>query len=111
MDYKAIYDSCQEGIFKYAVQDWCNTVRLSSQQAAPLFSDSSIDILHQDTNHNIETITEELDLWVKKLKIGGYWIADDVQWVEAKDGYAKLPEYGLELFEDHKEWQIWKRVK
>jgi len=111
LNHKEIYDSCQEGIFKYGVEDYCNTVRMKSRDAAVLIADNIVDVLHQDSNHNIETITEELSLWMPKLKLNGYWIADDTNWKEAVEGYAKLPDYGLELIKDFTSWQIWKKVK
>ncbi len=105
------YRSCLRFIFEHNLQNYCQLIRDRSDVSSRLFADNSIGIIHEDSNHNIETITAELDLWVPKLKLGGYWIIDDCDWVEAKDGYAKLPDYGLELVEDHKTWQIWKKVK
>lgn len=111
VDFPSVYRSVQQAIELHSLQDYCDTLRISSQAAAKLFNDSVIDILHQDSAHNVETITEELELWIPKLKVGGYWIADDTDWKEAKGGYNKLPEYGLELIEDHEKWQIWRKVK
>ena len=73
------------------------------------FADESITLLHQDSNHNIETISRELRLYAPKIKPGGYWVADDTDWKEAKDGYALLPLHGFELLEDYETWQIWKK--
>ncbi len=111
LDLKAIYLSCQYHIEKNGLEGFCETLRMTSKSASFLFRENSIDIIHQDSNHNTETITSELELWIPKLKIGGYWVADDVDWPEALDGYSKLPGYGLELFEDYHTWQIWKKIK
>lgn len=112
VDYKSVYNSCVRAIQSNQLDEICYLLKLKSQTVGKiLFADNSIDILHQDSGHNVETISEELELFIPKLKLGGYWVADDVQWVEAKDGYAKLPEYGLELFEDYVEWAIWKKIK
>ena len=72
---------------------------------------NTIDIIHQDSAHNFETITAEFEAWSKKLKVGGYWIIDDCDWVEAKEAYAQIEGYGMELFEDHEKWAIYKKVK
>lgn len=111
VNYTEIYNSCQNMIVKNSFDGICETIRMKSQQAAILFQDNSIDILHQDSGHNVETITEELKLWSPKVKNGGYWIADDTNWIEAVEGYSQLPKYGFELVEDYTEWQIWKKVK
>lgn len=74
------------------------------------FLDNSVTLLHQDSNHNTEIITKELELWTPKIKMGGYLVADDVDWVEAKAGYAQLPNFGFELMEGFTTWQIWKKV-
>lgn len=111
VNYKDIYDECQRMIRVNGAEDYCDTLRMKSQQAGILFADNIVDIIHQDSGHNVETITDELKLWSPKLKKGGYWIADDILWVEAREGYAKLPSFGFELFEDHTEWAIFKKVK
>lgn len=111
LDLKAIYRGCLAAIERNGVFEQCNTVKMKSEDAAKLFADSVCDIIHQDGNHNVESITKELKLWVPKLKKGGYWICDDVDWIEASEGYAKLPEYGLEMTRDFSTWQIWKKIK
>lgn len=111
LDLKAIYQSCQDAIARLELEGYCETLRMTSQSVSILFPDNLIDIIHQDSNHNTETILSELKLWIPKLKMGGYWVADDTDWKEAVEGYSKLPEFGLELFENHITWQIWKKVK
>lgn len=109
IDLKAIYKEVAGTILRYGLTRFADLMKSSTQEAAEKFADSSIDIIHQDSAHNVETITEELALWIPKLKAGGYWIADDTHWKEAKDGYKKLPDYNLELVEDHTTWQIWRK--
>lgn len=80
-----------------------NFSRLRTDEAYNIFKDGSISILHQDSNHSSEVILKELELWAPKMKIGGYWVTDDNDWESTKEGYAKLPDYGFELLEHHKE--------
>lgn len=109
VDLIKIYHGCIDAIEKYGISDYCSIVKLKSQTASLLFPDERIDIIHQDSNHNTETILKELELWIPKLKKGGYWIADDTDWIESQEGYSKLPEYGLTLVENHIKWQIWQK--
>ena len=111
INYTEVYRKCIHAIRVNEVDDFCSLIRMRSQDAGFLIADNVIDILHQDSAHNIETITAELNLWVHKVKIGGYWVADDLLWEEAKKGYAKLPEFGLEMIEDYHEWGIFKKIR
>ncbi len=84
--------------------------RAKSYAIADKFSDNSITILHQDSVHNVEVITKELEVYAPKIKMGGYWICDDYDWVETKAGYAKLPSYGFELVADYKTYAVFKKT-
>ena len=111
INYTETYRRCIHDIQFNEVDDFCSLIRMRSQDAGYLIADNVIDILHQDSAHNVETIIVELNLWIPKVKIGGYWVADDLLWEEAKEGYAKLPEFGLEMTEDHREWGIFKKTR
>lgn len=111
VNYKYIYDQCQLAIYSNGLEDFCDTLRMKSQTAGLLMADNIVDVIHQDSGHNTEVITAELEIWIPKLKVGGYWVADDCDWRESQDGYAKLPSFGLELVEDHVKWQIWIKRK
>lgn len=110
VNYHQIYQSCIEAIENNLVSDFCGTVKMKSETLGILVRDNSIDLLHQDSSHNIETIIKELEIWIPKLKHGAYWIADDTDWTQAKDGYSKLPDYGLTLINDFNTWQIWRKA-
>lgn len=110
LDMRAIYNSCRYYMDLHQLDEYCETLRMRSNVAV-LFQNNTIDILHQDSNHNAETILTELKLWIPKVKVGGYWVVDDTDWKEAKEGYDHLNEFGLVLVEDHVKWQIWKKVK
>lgn len=109
-DLQKIYKDCIDAIKNLGVDDYASVVKLKSQTAGILFPNESIDIIHQDSNHNVETISAELETWTPKLKKGGLWIADDVQWIEAKDAYAKIPSYGFDLIADHYEWVVYRKL-
>jgi len=111
VDFKYIYNTLSDAIDHYELNDFCGTIRLNSKAMGLLVADNVLDIIHQDSNHSSEVIIQELELWAKKLKVGGYWIADDIHWPESKEGYSKLPEYGMELFEQYEQWAIYKKVR
>lgn len=109
VDMAYIMECLEKSITFLFLRDWIIWAKSKTDTASKVFRDNSVDIIHQDSAHNVETITAELNLWVPKLKAGGYWIADDCDWDKAKEGYAKLPEHGLILIEDYQKWQIWKK--
>lgn len=111
LDFQKIYNGVAEAIDYYMLNDYCGTLRLKSQTVALMTADNVFDIIHQDSNHSSEVILQELELWIPKLKLNGYWVADDTNWVEAKEGYSHLSEYGLELVENYDTWQIWKKIR
>lgn len=109
VDMEYILNCFKNSITFLWLEEWILWEQSKTDEAVTGFIDNGIDIIHQDSAHNVETITLELELWVPKLKSGGYLIVDDTDWEKAKPGYAKLPDHGLELVEDYVKWQIWKK--
>lgn len=105
-----IFNSCHDDRQIFELDECCSLIKQKSYMAADGFRDNSITLLHQDSNHNVETITLELERWSPKIRTGGFWVTDDNDWPETKEGYAKLPEFGFELIEDLGMWQIWRKV-
>lgn len=46
-------------------------LRMSSADAAPLVPDGSLDVVYLDGNHEAAYITQDLDLWIPKVRPGG----------------------------------------
>lgn len=109
VDMEEVFNSVIRNIAKFDLNYFVQIIKAKSEDTACFFEDYSIDIFHQDSNHNETVITKELDLFIQKLKPHGYWIIDDSNWVETKKGYSKLPNYGLKLVEDFESWQIWQK--
>lgn len=111
IDFEYIYNTVAKAIDYHELNDYCGTIRLNSQTVGLMTADNILDIIHQDSNHSSEAIIAELNLWIPKLKVGGYWIADDTDWTESKEGYSRLSDFGLYMVEDFTKWQIWKKIK
>lgn len=109
LDIKSVFNAFVKDTTRKDWSDFVKYLKGRSDSFAGEFADESITVFHQDGNHNVECITRELELWSPKVKTGGYWVADDTNWVEAADGYAKLPSFGFELVQDFTTWQIWKK--
>lgn len=105
INYKDVLNKCMGTIGRLGLSH----VRLlleRSQDAVGKFEDRSIDILHADSNHSAEVSTREVELWTPKMKPGGYWIADDVDWETTRPAQQLLADKGFTLVEHHKTWMI-----
>lgn len=65
---------------RYKLTNYCHVMRMSSKQALPHFADNSIDILHIDGNHTEAPSLADVQMFVPKIKKGGYLWLDDANW-------------------------------
>jgi hypothetical protein len=86
-------------------------LRMKSSEAVRLFDDTSIDFLHQDSNHSEETSCLEVELYHNKVKPGGIWVFDDTNWKTTIKAQNLLLEKGYTEIYDSGEWKIYKRNK
>lgn len=52
-------------------------LRMTSEKAAPLFADGSLDFVYVDGDHSYEMVKKDLELWWPKLKQGGIMAGHD----------------------------------
>lgn len=52
-------------------------VRMPSIEAAETFENDSLDFVFIDANHSFEAVTEDLEAWVPKVRLGGLVSGDD----------------------------------
>lgn len=115
-------EACEQGVNDIANTEWWNTIdydffynytdkvisdanlsamttliRSKSADAVEQFASTSINFLHQDSNHSEEVTVEEVNLWFDKVKIGGYWVFDDTDWSTTQAAQTLLLEKGYEL--------------
>ena len=83
-------------------------LRMRSDQAIKLFQDESIDLLHQDGNHSPEVSFAEVNLWYPKLRPGGIWVIDDINWPTTKNAVDWLND-NLELIHMTDSWAVYKK--
>lgn len=62
-------------IYKHAKRNLaglrCTFMRKPSVDAAPEVADASLDFVYIDANHTYEAVTNDLEAWVPKVKVGG----------------------------------------
>jgi predicted O-methyltransferase YrrM len=54
-----------------------NVIKATSKAAAKKFANESLDVVFIDLDHSYEAVKEDIQLWVTKVKKGGYIAGDD----------------------------------
>lgn len=110
LDLEAIYRGFVEKVLEYKLLKECFWSRLKSDQAIRLFANDSISVLHCDSNHSQEISCREIQTWAPKVKIGGYWFADDTDWPTMQKAKTVLVDHGFRMVEDFKKWAVYQKI-
>ncbi len=94
-------------IYKYAQRKLApyNTVLIRdlSMNAVKKFEDNSLDFVYIDSNHAYSEISQDLEAWSEKVRLGGIVSGHDYDWADVKkavDEYIFKHEYTLNTTED-----------
>ncbi|MGL5262974.1 MAG: class I SAM-dependent methyltransferase [Candidatus Rhabdochlamydia sp.] len=79
-----IYDGFEKMLYDYKLRFYCVVMRMTGQEALSQFADESIDILHIDGNHTENAALNDAQMYLPKVKKGGYVWFDDVCWPTTK---------------------------
>lgn len=110
IDYEKMYKYTIQKINENNFDKYIKLIRDNSFNAVNKFENNTIDILHQDSNHSEEITTKEVELWVPKMKKGGLWFADDIDWNTTKKAYNELEtKYNFKLIENYKTWAVYQK--
>lgn len=102
VDMEAIYRSAMATMCRHAVLPHWQMLRVHSRDGFGHFSDGSIGLLHQDSNHSPEVSQEELRLWIPKMAPKALWLMDDTGWPSLQETRTMLvSKYGATLLEEH----------
>jgi hypothetical protein len=112
LDHAAIEKAAREAIGASGLQRFVSLEKCKSMDDAFMakFPIGTVDVLHQDANHSEETSAAEVRVWAPKIRLGGYWISDDIDWATTKAAQNLLDALGFKLLEDHGSWAIRQRV-
>jgi hypothetical protein len=89
-DWEGLHSEVSETIDALGLGGRCELWRTTSQQAASRFPDSSIDMVHIDGNHDRAAVEDDIDLYLPKLRPGGFVILDDVSWESIRPAYLRM---------------------
>lgn len=77
-DMEVVFWAFVDMIAKYDLGEYCKVMRSDEQKAVSSFEDQSIDILHIDGNHSEAIALLDAQIYLPKVKPGGYIWFDDV---------------------------------
>jgi len=109
LDFDHFYNYTQTKIAEAGLQSHVTLLRQTSADSVSSFEDESLDLIHQDSNHSEQISCDEVERWTPKLKLGGYWIADDTNWLTTKKSQRMLLEKGFEQLYNSGTWKIYRK--
>lgn len=89
IDWAALYHEVLDRIARYGVERHCRVIRGLSHKVADDIV-PGIDLLHIDGNHDSGAVARDLELYLPKLRHGGYLVLDDITWPGIAPRYADL---------------------
>lgn len=93
LDLEQIYLDFLKMLRRFQIHPYCEVLRMKSDEALSFFADESIDILHIDGNHTEEIALTDAQMYLPKVKKGGYIWFDDVNWPTTRFALAFLAPY------------------
>jgi len=108
LDHEKIKQGAFEGIREK--QDVISLLVMKSREACELFEDDCFDVIHQDGNHSEDISCEEVEMWSDKLRDGGWWIMDDVNWQSTTKAQHLLVSKGFVEIEHHGGWAVYQKL-
>lgn len=92
LDLNFFYQQTLSIIKQNELDKYCSVIKKPSQNAAPLFSEETIDFIHFDGNHNEEFAFQDMIDYFPKVKDGGYILLNDPNWLSMKRSLVFLLE-------------------
>lgn len=90
VNYDEMYLKCQHELAKHGLGRHAALMRCKSQDAACRFN--NIDVLHIDGNHSEEVSCRDVEMWLPRMKQGGYVWVDDCDWSTTQRAQALVLE-------------------
>jgi len=74
-DHEETYRACMKRLRPYIPR--FKILRTTSLEAAQAFGEGSLDFVYLDARHDYRGVSEDLEAWYPKLKVGGLFAGDD----------------------------------
>lgn len=112
IDYEYFYNYTIELIKEYNCDQIVEIWRNTSENVYDKFENESIDFLHIDANHSESESTKDVTLYAPKIKINGFILLDDTDWITTKNAQDLLTQnLGFDEIFDSGKYKIYQKVK
>jgi len=91
INFERIYYSYLHLIKRFDLEEYCITLKMTSEKAAGKIN-SAIDILYLDGNHSEACSTQDVQLYLPKVRTGGYIWMNDTSWSTRQQAVELLAE-------------------
>jgi predicted O-methyltransferase YrrM len=109
VDLDAVHYDCMQAIYHHDVQDHVVVIRAKSCQAQLLFGWSEIDILYIDGGHSEVQSTDDAQIYLPCVKVGGHIWLDDTNYNSLKKAIG-IVEQQCQLVKDFGHARLYKKL-
>lgn len=106
-----IYRKLIEKIDFYHLKDNTDIIKRTSADAAKLFEETKIGMLHIDGNHDTRCVRLDLSLYTPLVEDSGLIIVDDINWESVKEAYEEIKHQYIILMETDTYAILWNTPK
>lgn len=107
--FEDIYIGFIKAVLELDLTKYCKWVREKGSVACKMFADKSIDVIHLDSNHSELASCREVECWHKKVKPGGFLIADDTDWPSVAKSLKMIETLGYKAILTEKTFTIFQK--
>jgi len=90
VDFNSIYRGFAQMLQRNNLGKYCKVMKMTSEKAAPYIE--TIDILYLDGNHAEKMVTQDVQLYLPKIRSGGYIWLNDSTWTAMQPAIELLME-------------------
>jgi hypothetical protein len=101
IDWDGIHADVLARIAARRLDGCCRLVRKRSEDAAADFAPGSIDLLHVDGNHDRAAVERDVELYLPRVRPGGFIVMDDAAWPSVRPICARLADEHELVFQLH----------
>jgi predicted O-methyltransferase YrrM len=104
-----IYVGFLRGVLDFQLTKQTRWIREKGSLVAKIFQDRSIDVLHLDANHSETSSCREAESWHRKVKPGGFLIADDTDWETVGKSLKIIRSAGFKAVIENKGYTVFQK--
>lgn len=84
LDWNKIYNDFHSLLARNGLTKYCKIIRQPSEMATSVFEDKTIDFIHFDGNHGVNSSYQDVIRYFPKVKNGGYILLNDANWISLR---------------------------